>query len=222
MMGAGAQAWELAAPAWDPCDDAPAEDLLAAAGWSSAAVERCRVLYDSLRADSDGPSGSSVTSLLAHLGLGDGLSPRETGAHRSWWRHNPLRRAKKPSASPAGYHHHQQQPSSSAAAACLYGARCSGFSMVIWCALGVRVRSGEASRGTPPATHSSTGTAGNINADGSISTDSNTAQLSAPRHRRDAQRSQHLAREAPSRWPAGGHRRDRRLRPIARARSGSP
>ena len=71
MMGAGAQAWELAAPAWDPCDDAPAEDLLAAAGWSSAAVERCRVLYDSLRADSDGPSGSSVTSLLANLGLGD-------------------------------------------------------------------------------------------------------------------------------------------------------
>ena len=71
MMGAGAQARELAAPAWDTCDDAPAEDLLAAAGWSSAAVERCRVLYDSLRADSDGPSGSSVTSLLAHLGLGD-------------------------------------------------------------------------------------------------------------------------------------------------------
>eukprot|EP00964_Phaeocystis_antarctica_P018120 scaffold10046_cov69-Phaeocystis_antarctica.AAC.1 len=66
-----AQAWDLAAPAWDPCDDAPAEDLLAAAGWSSAAVERCRVLYDSLQVDSDGPSARSVTSLLAHLGLGD-------------------------------------------------------------------------------------------------------------------------------------------------------
>lgn len=61
----------MVAAAWDPCDDAPAEDLLAAAGWSAGAVEQCRVLYDSLRADSDGPSGRSVTSLLAHLGLGD-------------------------------------------------------------------------------------------------------------------------------------------------------
>ena len=66
-----ALAWDMAAPAWDPCDDAPAEDLLAAAGWSADAVERCRLLYDSLRAESDGPSGRSVTSLLAHLGLGD-------------------------------------------------------------------------------------------------------------------------------------------------------
>ena len=66
-----AQDWDMVAAAWDPCDDAPAEDLLAAAGWSAGAVEQCRVLYDSLRADSDGPSGRSVTSLLAHLGLGD-------------------------------------------------------------------------------------------------------------------------------------------------------
>ena len=55
---------------WDPCDDAPAEDLLAAAGWSAAAVERCRVLYDSLApVPSGGPSMASMTSLLVHLGL---------------------------------------------------------------------------------------------------------------------------------------------------------
>ena len=48
-----------AAP-WDPCDDAPAEDLLAAAGWSAAAVERCRVLYDTLRVDAS--TGARVDS----------------------------------------------------------------------------------------------------------------------------------------------------------------
>ena len=58
-----------AAP-WDACDDAPAEDLLAAAGWSAAAVGRCRALYDSLLSGSGaGPSRDAVTSLLAQLGL---------------------------------------------------------------------------------------------------------------------------------------------------------
>ena len=64
-----------AATPWDICDDAPAEDLLAAAGWSAAAVERCRTLFTSLgrdeRAAGAGPSRESVTSLLVHLGLGD-------------------------------------------------------------------------------------------------------------------------------------------------------